>query len=135
MSSNQKSIAFLRMQGRVTVNAAAGRARARYLTDIAGQDIVYAAKEQQARAYRATVVLGVPTGQPGAYLAAEAAATNRAALAVADSVISAATTWSTQTGPAIEGARMRGLAAINAATTSTAIDTAVAAAISALSAL
>ena len=122
-----RSVGWHREMARRAINAEAGLARSRYVTDLAGQEGVYAAKAVQARAYRASVVLGTPTAQPGAYLAAEAAAKGCTALAVADAIIAKANGWDEQ-GPAIEAERMRGLAAVAAATTLDGIAAAVAAA-------
>lgn len=128
----ERSIGWHREMARRAINAAAGQARSRYVTDLAGQEGIYATKATQARAYRASVVLGVPTAQPGSYLAAEATAKGCTALALADAIIAKADAWDSQQGPAIEAERMRGLAAVAAATTQAGIAEAVSAAEAAL---
>lgn len=117
-----------------SVDEAAGRARLRYITDVPGQQAVYMVKLAQALAY-ADAAQGNPGATVPPYIAAEAAATGQAALDVAQTVITLGAAWNEQIGPAIEGARLGGKAAVLAATTSQAVESARLAAVTALDAL
>lgn len=96
------------------IDDAAGRARLRYITDVPGQQAVYMVKLQQAQAYAAAFALSEQAAVPP-YIAAEASATNETAAVVAANILALAGVWNEQVGPAIEGARMGGKAAVTAA--------------------
>lgn len=113
------------------IDDAAGRARLRFITDVPGQQAVYLVKLQQAQAYTAAVALDAQATVPP-YIAAEASATGQTAQQVAANVIALATVWNEQAGPAIEGARMGGKAAVTAAQD---LETAEAARVAAVQAL
>lgn len=122
------------------IDEAAGRARRRYITDVPGQEAVYLVKLQEAQAYAAAHALDSGATVP-AYIAAEASAIGQSAITVANTVIALAGFWNGNVGPAIEGARLGGKAAVAAATgadeaaTIAAIEAARDAALSALEAI
>jgi len=113
------------------VDAAAGRARLRYITDVPGQQAVYMTKLQQAQAYAAATALSAQAEVPP-YVAAEAAATGLSAAQVTNNILALAAMWNEQAGPAIEGARMGGKAAVVAAADLAAVEAARLAAVQAL---
>jgi hypothetical protein len=102
-----------------TIDAAAGAARARYITVAAGQEATYLLKDQQARAYKAA---GYPfaTLASYAYVQAEAMAINGATptaaqtQAAADAIINQADAWLAK-GAQIEQQRITGKRAVTAA--------------------
>lgn len=109
------------------IDQAAGSARLRYITDVAGQQAVYIEKLQQAQAWVAS-----PTGTPPPYIGAEAAAMNTDATTAANTVLATAEQWNGQLSPAIEGARRSGKIAVTAATTNAEVLAAKTAAITVL---
>jgi len=123
-----------RWEARGLIDEAAGAARLRYITDVPGQQAVYMLKLAQAQAYTAAVLLDAGATVPP-YIAAEAAALGQTAAQVSATVIALAGVWNDQLGPAIEGARLGGKAAVTAAATPEAVQTACDAAIAALGAL
>lgn len=112
-----------------SIDAAAGAARLRFITDVPGQQAVYLLKLQEARA-----LLADPQ-TPAPHIAAEAAATGQPALATAQSIVDRANLWNVVLSPAIEGARLGGKAAVSAAATPDALAAALAAAVAALDAI
>jgi hypothetical protein len=128
------SLAMLRVHAHRAIDAAAGDARLKYITDVAGQQAVYLVKLEQARAYIAAHALDAQAPVPP-YIAAEAAAVGMTALDVAQEVVELATSWNDIAGPAIEGARLGGKAAVQAADDEAAINAARDAAIAALAAI
>ncbi|MCI0732254.1 MAG: hypothetical protein L0Y38_00335 [Methylococcaceae bacterium] len=94
------------------VNAAAGAARLKYLTRSFGQELVYAIKDQHARAFKDAVYAGtVP-----AFVQAEATATGTSHQAACDAIIALADQW-ISIGAAIDGARRTAMVQIAAAVT------------------
>lgn len=118
----------------VDIDNAAGQARLRYITDVPGQQAVYLMKLQQAESYSAAYALDTEASVPP-YIDAEATATGQTASQVAAAVLALATTWNDVIGPAIEGARMGGKAAVAAAADLQAVEDARVAAIAALDAI
>lgn len=98
-----------------SIDAAAGQARRRYITDVPGQEAVYLVKLQEAQAYAAAHALDSGAAVPP-YIGAEATAIGETAITVATTVIALASYWNGTVGPAIEGARLGGKAAVAAAT-------------------
>lgn len=86
-----------------SVDAAAGRARLRYITSVPGQAETYTRKEQQAREWSAEGFAGAPPS----FIAAEAAALERDAQAVAQEIIDLADYWGDVKGPQIEATRRK----------------------------
>lgn len=84
------------------IDSAAGAARLRYITDVAGQQATYIAKAAEAQAY---IDAG---GVPGAYLQAEADAMGGTLLEAAQSIVVTSNLWGEVVGPAIEKARRIG---------------------------
>ncbi len=112
------------------IDAAAGEARLRYITDVPGQQAVYMVKLEEARA-----LLADPNATPGPHLVAEAAARGITALAMAEMVDDLASVWTGVLSPAIEAARMAGKLAVDGASDEDEVETATQAAIAALNAL
>ena len=85
------------------VDAAAGRARLRYITDIPGQTQTYRVKEDQARMWEEAGFVG----EPPSFIKAEAAVTGKSPQAVAESVLAAANFWIENKAPEIEAIRQK----------------------------
>lgn len=116
----------------VAIDAAAGAARARYITVAPGQEATYMLKAEQARAYKAA---GYPAASLAAYpmVEAEAHAINGAAptaaqsQAAADGIIAQADAWIAKAAQ-IERSRITGKRAVTAAIDVAAVEVARAAA-------
>ena len=128
------SLALQRIRACKRIDAAAGAARVKYLTDLPLQSRVYEVKLAQAQAYTAAHALDADATVPP-YIAHEAAARGMTALAAAASIISAAAVFDDDKGPAIEGARFAGKESVMACTTEAEIEAAEESAKSALAAL
>lgn len=118
MTPEQLALAELgraRRQALAMIDTVAGEARQRYITDVPGQQAVYMTKQLEAEAYLAALAGNAATAEPGPHLAAEAQALGTTAQAVAENVISLASAWLQVLSPAIEGHRLAGKAAVNAA--------------------
>lgn len=85
------------------VDAAAGRARLRYITDIPGQTDTYRVKEDQARMWQEAGFMG----EPPSFIKAEATATGKASQVIAESVLAAADFWIENKAPEIEATRQK----------------------------
>jgi len=105
------TLAEVKAQALVMIDAEAGAARMRYITDTPGQQAVYLRKYQQALAYRDAGY----TGTVPPYIAAEAAATDGMAQQAADGIIVIAELWDNVLSPAIEQARIGGKRAVDGA--------------------
>lgn len=122
------------------IDQAAGTARRRYITDVPGQEAVYLVKLQEAEAYLLAHAADAGAAVPP-YIAAEAAAIGQSAIAVATNVAALGGFWNGTVGPAIEGARLGGKAAVagaagaDEASTIAAINAARDAAVAALEAI
>lgn len=105
-------------RARQAVNQARGAARLRYITDIPGQQMVYADKEAQAAAW-----LADPAPDPAHYpaITAEIGITAPTAHEVAQIYLNEAALWR-QISAGIEGVAMAAHAAIDAATTAEACE-------------
>lgn len=101
------------------IKAAAGAARAKYISTIPGQEMIYLAKEREAVAYLA--------GEPGDYpfLAAEVGETGETIEQVAQVILNLAAAWRV-IGAGIEALRVRANAAVHAAEDVEAVDAALA---------
>ncbi len=108
------SILFARLRAQRDIDRAAGAARLRYITDVAGQQAVYLVKLQQAQAFLAARELDAGA-MPPPYIAAEAAAVGMTPQDVAAEIVALATHWNDVVGPQIEAARLGGKAAVEAA--------------------
>jgi hypothetical protein len=129
-----QSLAATKFHALRVIDVLAGEARTRYITDVPGQQAVYIKKLEEARAY----LLFGPTfaaGTPGPHLVAEAAALGITAAVLAQNVETLGTYWQNTISPAIEAARIQGKAAVNAATTNSAVAAALTAAETAIKAL
>lgn len=113
------------------IDAAAGRARLRYITDVPGQQATYQRKEQQAREWTEA---GYPEPAPS-FILAEAQALQTTPQAIAVQVITLADFWAYVKGPEIEASRIQWKAAVRAATSLEAVQAALDAAIAELEAL
>lgn len=120
------AVLHARAQGAATIDAAAGRARSRYITTVPGQGETYTAKYQEALAY---IAAGYPAdltpypfvsgeSQPNTWMTPIQAATRIATLGGY---------WREVIGPAIEAARINGKDALDALGDVAAIDAHVAA--------
>lgn len=116
-------------EAQAAIDAAAGMARLRYITDVPGQAATYAEKRTQAAAYTAA-----PDGQVPPFVQAEADAMGVPALQAAQYILATAQAWE-QIGPAIERERRRGKVVVQSAITELACRDALAAALAALAAL
>lgn len=113
------------------IDASAGAARLRYITDIAGQQAVYLQKASEAEAYRAAGY----TGPVPPYIAAEAGAMGMTGQQAADRILAIASAWGNELSPAIERVRINGKQAVEAAEDAAAVDAARTAAVAALGAI
>jgi hypothetical protein len=104
-----------RFRALTAIDAAAGAARKRYITDVPGQQAVYLVKLQEAEAYLIAHAANAEAPVPP-YIAAEATALGQSAIAVATNVAALASFWNGTVGPSIEGARLGGKAAVAGAT-------------------
>lgn len=116
------------------IDDAASQARRLILTHGFGQDLVYQIKQAQAESYLSLRAM-IPTTSVPAYVAAEAAAWGVSATAAAQAVVNAAGAFHQGAGPAIEQARMSGKISVRAATRVEDVAVALAAAVSAISAI
>ena len=100
------------------IKAQAGATRARYISTIPGQEMIYLAKEREAAAFLA--------GEPGDYpfLSAEVGETGQTIEQVAQVVLNLATAWRA-IGAGIEALRVRANAAVAAAEDVDAVDVAL----------
>lgn len=115
-----------------SVDAAAERARLRYITSGSGQALVYQEKGEQASAY---VTAGYPadtTGYP--FIEAEINATGKTKEAAADDILTQRTAW-ISLGATIEQERLSGKKSIDDATDKAGIDTALSTALSTIDAI
>lgn len=126
-----RGLAQAKVDGQSEVDAAAGRARLRYITDVPGQQATYTRKEQQAREW----VNSGYSGPAPSFIAAEAAALGETPQHIAQQVITLADYWAYVKGPEIEAARIKHKAAVRAAATLEAVQTALNDAINELEAL
>lgn len=101
----------LQRNAKAAIDQAAGAARTRYITDVPGQQAVYVRKLEQAHAF----VDAGGVGDMPPYIAAEAAATGADPLVAAQSILAIAAQWDDVLSPAIEGARLAGKRAVDAA--------------------
>ena len=105
------------------IDNAAGRARARYITTVGGQEAVYLTKYDEAVAYKAA---GYPAiGSPNEYLhlTSEANATGQTAQQVADLVLATREAWYLLSAQ-IEGERLGGKKNVDDAVDEAGVDTA-----------
>mgnify|MGYP001171571220 CR=1 FL=1 len=129
-----RAVSNARTRGAATIDAAAGRARSRYITTVPGQDATYTVKYAEALDY---IAAGYPSdlspypfiageSQPNAWMTPTQAATRIATLGGY---------WREVVGPAIEGARINGKDALDSLTDPAAIDAHVAAVVANLDAI
>lgn len=91
--------------GREQIDIAAGKARARFITVIAGQDATYQAKYADAQAY---VRAGYPEVSQYPWVQKEAEVTGVSAREAADKIKEVGDPWNMVIGPKIEGLRIGG---------------------------
>lgn len=126
-----RPISVQRWMAGEAINEAAAEARMRHLTDLAGQDLVYAAKLHQAQGYIAAHAADSQAEVPP-YVAADVAVVGGTALAAAQAIVAAADAFHAGAGPQIEQARRAGKAAVATATSAEDIEAAKASALQAL---
>jgi hypothetical protein len=119
---DHRSLAAAQELRKAACNAAAAVSRAKFVTAINGQDMVYMTKLAEARDAQVVLDLG-QTLDPADYpiLAAEATATGQTLTAVVGLVLTTAAQW-TQVAAQIEGARRGAIVAIEAATDVATVD-------------
>ena len=122
----QRTLAAAKWHACSAVDAAAGDARLRHITDVPGQQAVYMVKLAQAQAYLADSNAAAP------YVHAEAQAMGEEPAAVAANIVALAAQWNEQLGPLIEAARLAGKRAVNEADDLDSVEAAEAAAVAAL---
>jgi hypothetical protein len=133
--SRMQTLGGMKWQAHRDIDEAAGQARLRHITDVPGQQAVYARKREQAAAYLAAVAADPqadPLPTPGPYIVAEAAALGVTAAELAANVVEIATLWEDTLSPAIEAQRISGKAAVQVAADEAAVLAARDAAIAAL---
>ena len=119
-------------KGRYDVDYAAEMARLRYITNGAGQALVYQKKEEEARAY---VVAGYPADTSSyPFVTAEINATGKTKEDAADDIVAQADAW-IATGANIEEERLAGKKAVDDAVDTAGVDSARDAAITAIDAI
>lgn len=105
-------IGLMRKAGKEMIDYAAGRARSRYITAGPGQDATYAAKYDEALAYREAGYPSDLTAYP--YVAGESFPNApRTAQEAADRIIALGDQWKYVIGPAIEATRINGKDALD----------------------
>lgn len=99
-------VAAARLWAAGEIDNAAGRARARYLTTVPGQEATYTAKYAQAQAY---IAAGYPADTaPYPWIAQESMRSGLTATQAADRIKATGDGWSNIIGPSIEGLRIGG---------------------------
>lgn len=93
------------------IDAVAGSARLRYITDVPGQQAVYMVKLEQATQYLLDPSSVVP------YIQAEADALQTTLQIAAQQIVDRANLWNNIVGPQIEGIRRKNKLAVDVATT------------------
>lgn len=111
------TLAEVKVLAQTTIDATAGAARLRYITDVPGQGATYLLKAEQAAAFIAAG--GVGTVPP--YIQAEADATGATPMQAATNIDAIAQAWAGVLGPAIERERIRGKRLVDAALTAEAV--------------
>lgn len=128
------STAIAKIRAQRAIDAAAGEARLRYITDVPGQQAVYLVKREQAAAYLAAHALDAQASVPP-YIAAEATALGITPAVLAAEVVAIATLWQDTLSPAIEAARIGGKSAVSASEDLAGVEAARDAAVAALGAI
>lgn len=106
-----ETLAEIKQQALVDIDAVAGDTRLRYITDVPGQQAVYLVKLEQAQAYLQDASASVP------YIVAEASVLNVSLTEAAQQIVDRANIWNNIVGPQIEGIRRKNKLAVEAATT------------------
>jgi hypothetical protein len=109
------SLFITKLRANNSIDAMAGEVRRRFITDVSGQSAVYTIKLQEATKYVADHEASPSTATPGPHITAEAAATDRPVLTVAQNIVALGSAWLTVASPAIEAARLGGKARVDAA--------------------
>ncbi len=121
-----------RAEGKLVIDASAGRARSRYITTAPGQEMTYLEKSEQAADY---VTAGYPADTSNyPFIQAEMNATGLSKEDAADGILAQKSAW-IAIGVQIEEHRLGGKAAVDAATDLAGVDSAVAAAVALLDAV
>ena len=95
----------MRKNAATEIDAAAGMARLRYISDVAGQQAVDIIKLDEARAYLEAVATDSAAAVP-AHIAAEAEGVKGSPADVAQMILAVAAQWDGIISPAIEGTRV-----------------------------
>lgn len=95
-----ESLEDIKLQAIQDIDNLAGYTRSKYITNITGQDAVYAQKLLEAEEY-------LKSGFIGEYIKAEALAANKEVQLVAQDIVDKSVLWNTVIGPKIEGIRRK----------------------------
>lgn len=115
LASQSETLAGVQQRGCDVIDAAAGAARARFVTVSSAQDSTYTAKYAQAQAY---IAAGSPDDASAySWIAAEATATGKTPKETAEIIVAAGDKWANEIGPKIEGTRIAAKDKISASTT------------------
>lgn len=113
-----KTLAAVKEESLSLIDTLAGEKRIQYITSTPGQDISYATKLEEAKAY---IAAGYPSdASPYPWVALEAAATGDTPAVRADFILATASYWNNK-GAQIEAARISAKQDVNAAVTIAAI--------------
>jgi hypothetical protein len=119
-----------RREALLMIDMAAGQARQRYITEVAGQQAVYTVKLAEARAF-----LLEPSGVAGPHLTAEAMALGTSVSVLAAEVVAQGAHWLDVISPSIEAHRRGAKARVAAAGSAGDIEVCLAEALAALAAV
>jgi len=129
-----EDLPLLKLRACRAIDMAAGAARLSYITDVPGQQAVYMAKLDQARAHLAALEVD-PGAPPPPYVLAEMSVTGLDHVAACQDIVATGTAWNEVLGPAIEQARRAGKIAVAAAETPEAVQLALEHALQSLAAI
>ena len=115
LASQSETLPDVQQRGCDVIDAAAGAARARFVTIAPAQDSTYTAKYAQAQAYIAAGSPDDASAYP--WIAGEATATGKSPKETAEIIVAAGDKWANVIGPKIEGLRIATKEKISAATT------------------
>lgn len=107
----------LRLTAYADIDRFAGEIRTAYITETAGQGVVYLEKRAEATLYVEAFGLVGASAVPGPHLAAEAAEVGQSPFQVAQMILSNANRWLGVVSPALEARRVGGKLRVRNATT------------------
>ncbi len=128
------SLRLQQHRAKAAIDEKAAEVRRRFISDLVGQDGVYADKLAEARAYIAEFALDA-NATPGDLIDAEATRRGMGAIELAEEVEAAGTAWLSGARVAIEAERVGGKKDVEAAADEAAVSVALAACLAALDAI